>query len=78
MSKRRSSETQGEFHFARRLDLYLDICADQDVNRIGLHTAAVLLLHHTNSKTGQCNPSQELIAQGMNRSERRSQMELPC
>jgi hypothetical protein len=61
---------KAEFDIGRRHGLLLDICADRDLDRTGIHLAAVLLLHHCNSRTGQCNPNQELIAHEMGRTER--------
>src|SRR6266540_4234880 len=70
MNNNRRSTTKAEFDIGRRHGLLLDICADRDLDRTGIHLAAVLLLHHCNSKTGQCNPNQELIAHEMGRTER--------
>ncbi len=61
---------KAQFDIGRRHGLLLDICADRDLDRTGIHLAAVLLLLYCNSKTGQCNPNQELIAQEMGRTER--------
>src|SRR6266536_1386207 len=69
MNKRRSA-TKAEVDIERRHGLLLDICADRDLDRTGIHLAAALLLLHCNSKTGQCNPNQELIAHEMGRTER--------
>ncbi len=70
MNNNRRSTTKAEFDIGRRHGLLLDICADRGLDRTGIHLAAVLLLHHCNSKTGQCNPNQELIVQEMGRTER--------
>src|SRR6266498_3428934 len=70
MNNSRCSTTKAEFDIGRRHGLLLDICADRDLDRTGIHLAAVLLLLHCNSKTGQCNPNQELIAHEMGRTER--------
>ncbi len=70
MNNNRRSTTKAEFDIGRRHGLLLDICADRDLDRTGIHLAAVLLLLHCNSKTGQCNPNQELIAHEMGRTER--------
>jgi len=70
MNNNRRSTTKAEFDIGRRHGLLLDICADRNLDRTGIHLAAVLLLHHCNSKTGQCNPNQELIAHEMGRTER--------
>jgi hypothetical protein len=59
---------KAEFDIGRRHGLLLDICADRDLDRTGIHLAAVLLLLHCNSKTAQCNPKRELVAQEMGRS----------
>jgi len=68
MNNNRRSTTKAEFDIGRRHGLLLDICADRDLDRTGIHLAAVLLLLYCNSKTGQCNPKRELIAQEMGRS----------
>src|SRR6266536_2984785 len=70
MNNNRRSTTKAEFDIGRRHGLLLAICADRDLDRTGIHLAAVLLLLHCNSKTGQCNPNQELIAHEMGRTER--------
>jgi hypothetical protein len=72
MTKRSSnpSKEPGKFHITRRLDLFYAIERDQTVDRTGIHVASRLLLYHCNSKTGQCNPSRGVVAQGIGRSER--------
>jgi len=59
-----------DFHFERRLDLYLRLCQDPTLDRTAIHTAAVLLLKHANSHTAKTVPGRDAIADGMGRSVR--------